>query len=473
MLARTLLTCLLLLIGAEAYAQTVSPAERGLMRETRETMRSLAQDLRAYSGTHEEAFPETLKALIDTRLREEIPKDAWGNDFVYALDEENGYKLVSRGADGKEGGAGAAADIVWTRDGEQLQLTGEQQAELDRKREDVRHEARVALTRARMVIAGREASQFRKNKGSWPEVLTESMRPGESAEDKAVNACFHDAWGNPLELRILPADNVAIVCWGANGAQGGSGHNGDFVVTERDVRAHVRGAQSNEGWGRTGFDWQIENLSEDVAKFRAKHERLPDELNELTRGGAGEAIRGSIPTDLWGNEYIYFKLDDDNFAIVGLGRDQRAGGKAEDADVIYPQPGGSPESGMGRGIRVVPEEEAEAPQDELLVEVAVVQMIDMVEKLKQHEDEHGDWPESLEDIAELLPGEEVPKDPWDNEFQYERVTDEEGAVTGFKLTCRGSDGAEGGEGHAGDIVFTQDGRYQPEPAGDEGVAEPE
>lgn len=43
----------------------------------------------------------------------EIPKDAWGNDFVYHLspDSYEPFVIISYGADGKEGGEGIDADI--------------------------------------------------------------------------------------------------------------------------------------------------------------------------------------------------------------------------------------------------------------------------------------------------------------------------------------------------------------------------
>jgi len=45
-----------------------------------------------------------------------IPKDPWGNDYVYLSPGEHGqFDLSSYGADGKAGGAGNNADIVsWT-----------------------------------------------------------------------------------------------------------------------------------------------------------------------------------------------------------------------------------------------------------------------------------------------------------------------------------------------------------------------
>jgi general secretion pathway protein G len=46
--------------------------------------------------------------------KKEIPKDPWGNDYVYELDSDSpvGYKITSYGSDGVPGGEGQAADIT-------------------------------------------------------------------------------------------------------------------------------------------------------------------------------------------------------------------------------------------------------------------------------------------------------------------------------------------------------------------------
>lgn len=42
-----------------------------------------------------------------------MPKDAWGREFIYACPGEHGdFDIISYGADGQEGGSGAAADIT-------------------------------------------------------------------------------------------------------------------------------------------------------------------------------------------------------------------------------------------------------------------------------------------------------------------------------------------------------------------------
>jgi general secretion pathway protein G len=42
-----------------------------------------------------------------------VPKDPWGNDYVYTFPGQHGaYDILSYGADGKEGGEGANRDIT-------------------------------------------------------------------------------------------------------------------------------------------------------------------------------------------------------------------------------------------------------------------------------------------------------------------------------------------------------------------------
>ncbi len=42
----------------------------------------------------------------------ELPKDAWGNDFVYVREHPDfDYLIISYGSDGRPGGEGDAADL--------------------------------------------------------------------------------------------------------------------------------------------------------------------------------------------------------------------------------------------------------------------------------------------------------------------------------------------------------------------------
>jgi len=55
---------------------------------------------------------EGLKAIA-SYLKKELPKDPWGNNYVYTSPGEHGdYDLVSFGADSVEGGEDINRDIV-------------------------------------------------------------------------------------------------------------------------------------------------------------------------------------------------------------------------------------------------------------------------------------------------------------------------------------------------------------------------
>jgi general secretion pathway protein G len=70
------------------------------------------------------AYPDSLEALVkhpgglDRRKgyfpnQATVPRDPWGNNFIYQNTRDGGLFLISMGADGTEGGTGYDADIVW------------------------------------------------------------------------------------------------------------------------------------------------------------------------------------------------------------------------------------------------------------------------------------------------------------------------------------------------------------------------
>ena len=60
---------------------------------------------------------EGLQALVSNEKNKEfleesnIPKDPWGNDYIYTLEGSRDYTIVSYGADGRAGGVEDDADI--------------------------------------------------------------------------------------------------------------------------------------------------------------------------------------------------------------------------------------------------------------------------------------------------------------------------------------------------------------------------
>ena len=56
--------------------------------------------------------PEGEKKWNGPYLKKEIPKDPWGNMYIYRAPGRNGgYEIVSYGADGNEGGEGDNVDV--------------------------------------------------------------------------------------------------------------------------------------------------------------------------------------------------------------------------------------------------------------------------------------------------------------------------------------------------------------------------
>jgi general secretion pathway protein G len=86
---------------------------------TRAQMRNLEVALDMYRMNHSRypATEEGLEALLNPPDRDRgyidnIPKDAWNNEYMYRYPGENGeYDLFSYGRDGQEGGSGLDADI--------------------------------------------------------------------------------------------------------------------------------------------------------------------------------------------------------------------------------------------------------------------------------------------------------------------------------------------------------------------------
>ncbi|MBZ0135559.1 MAG: type II secretion system protein GspG [Planctomycetes bacterium] len=437
-----------------ASQDRISRADRAKMRETRETMRGLHLDLTTYHQLNGQ-YPDDLKALVSSNLREVLPKDAWEKDFTYTR-EDRDFKLTSLGADGKPGGKLANVDIVWTEAGEYREMTADERAERERRLEEQRFETTKLLARRRMVVIAGEVVNKRRTSGAWPKQLEDCRRDGETDADKVVNLCFADPFGHAFTLRLLPHENFAVVCWGADGKEGGAGRDTDFVVTEREVRKEYADYRDYWGYNPWNGDWRVENLANDVKRYKERFGTLPNELADLTRAGNGpngpiQAIRNSIPQDDWGNDYVLITLGDEEFYVGGLGKDQLEGGVKDNADVIFPRPGAVAEE-MDEWEEPMPAQN----DDEILYEVAQALMDDIISRANEYHAANDSYPATLEDIADKFPEKAVPLDPWEAPFIYALTMDADGKVTGFTLTCHASDSAEGGDSWAADIVLNQD-----------------
>ncbi len=120
----TLLEIMVVLVIIGVLAALIAPrfierADEAKVEATRVQMKNIAQALKLYHLQHGR-YPtssEGLKALVTPgksgkRYLDELPKDAWGRDFVYLSPGVHGdFDLLSYGADGKPGGTGFDADI--------------------------------------------------------------------------------------------------------------------------------------------------------------------------------------------------------------------------------------------------------------------------------------------------------------------------------------------------------------------------
>lgn len=74
---------------------------------------------------------------------------------------------------------------------------------------------------------------------------------------------------------------------------------------------------------------QISNLKSALVSFKLKNKKLPQSLDEL---GTSGILDGKVPSDPWGNPYVY-TVDGSKFTIVSYGADGRAGGTEYDTDI--------------------------------------------------------------------------------------------------------------------------------------------
>lgn len=120
----SLLEIMVVLVIIGIMAAIVAPrfidrADEAKIEATKAQMGNIAQALKMYR-LQNGRYPDSssgLNALAGKdkggkRYMDTVPKDAWGNDFVYLSPGVHGdFDILSYGADGKSGGTGFDADI--------------------------------------------------------------------------------------------------------------------------------------------------------------------------------------------------------------------------------------------------------------------------------------------------------------------------------------------------------------------------
>ena len=110
--AFTLMELMVVIIILGLLASFVLPSLTGKSEEAKKKivcvqMKSIAQALKMYKIDNS-SYPTTqdgLKLLVDKKYFEDdkLPKDSWGDNFIYTSDE-NGFEIISFGPNKKEGG---------------------------------------------------------------------------------------------------------------------------------------------------------------------------------------------------------------------------------------------------------------------------------------------------------------------------------------------------------------------------------
>mgnify|MGYP006448178997 FL=1 len=115
----TLIELLVVMVIIGLLAALVVPkffghVDKAMQQDAQAQIELLGQALDLYRLENYK-YPSTDENLlaIASYLKKEIPKDPWGNDYVYISPGEHGdYDLISYGADNVEGGEENNRDIV-------------------------------------------------------------------------------------------------------------------------------------------------------------------------------------------------------------------------------------------------------------------------------------------------------------------------------------------------------------------------
>lgn len=348
------------LITTSVSAQRIARTDLRKMAETREAMREIRLALEKHLIMNEQ-YPEKLDALEG----EKATKDAWGNDLLFERKDDD-FLITSLGSDGKAGGEGAAKDILWTARGERKIFTDAEKEKRAEARKAKLVEAARTVARLEMTELGLLALKYRKENDKWPEKAADLV-PDDDNELKRYKSCLKDSWGTEYVFKKLPHENFAVICYGADGKEGGKHADLDFAINEAEVRKKTN---DDDGYSRYrwSYDYDCERISNNIHKFKAATGKLPktledlvnvsvEQVEEVDRDAEQEAadkgeeyvpdeprkfsapLMSELPKDDHGNEYIMIVSSEDEFHVVGLGKDQKSGGSEDDEDVVYPTPG--------------------------------------------------------------------------------------------------------------------------------------
>jgi general secretion pathway protein G len=116
----TLIELMVVMVIIGLLAATVVPkffgqVDKAMQQDAQAQIELLGQALDLYR-LEKHKYPTSDEGLeaIKSYLKKNVPKDPWGNDYIYESPgkEGRGYDLISLGGDNAEGGEGTDMDIV-------------------------------------------------------------------------------------------------------------------------------------------------------------------------------------------------------------------------------------------------------------------------------------------------------------------------------------------------------------------------
>ncbi len=79
--------------------------DNAAIKEAQSEIKTLSNAVDTYSTLNQRKFPDTLEQLTQgpAPLIKKIPKDPWGNEYIYNKTGPRAFEIISAGIDGKDG----------------------------------------------------------------------------------------------------------------------------------------------------------------------------------------------------------------------------------------------------------------------------------------------------------------------------------------------------------------------------------
>jgi hypothetical protein len=201
----------------------------------------LAEGVRQFKKVNSK-LPRELSDLTQgaRRIRNDIPKDRFGGDYIYLAISDDEFYIISLGSDAESGGIGDGQDSISPRPG-QVPYERESYAPPEEtKPEDSEENKALALVaEVQMQDMMRAATAYQAEKKAWPASL-------EDIKDKLPGkAVPNDPWESAYVFEQVKTKDevtgVRVICRGCDKTVGGNSAAADFAVNDLGERKEIAG----------------------------------------------------------------------------------------------------------------------------------------------------------------------------------------------------------------------------------------